>query len=113
MSNARLHPTFSIELQPPALPLIHEQDKDHFPRDKFLFQSFPNDQLEAEISELYAKIRLIKSLIKEYSDLAEDDKAKIKSIQEYLVRFLTLAKQSIESSHSTENRMTIATLRYS
>ncbi|CAD1477788.1 unnamed protein product, partial [Heterotrigona itama] len=74
----------------PALPLVHEEDQDHFLRDKFLFQSSPNDRVDAEIDELYAKIGLIKSLIKEYSALTDKDKAKIESMQEYLVRFLTV-----------------------
>ena len=71
---------------------MHEEYQDHFHRDKFLFQSFPNDRVEAEINELYAKIELIKSLIKEYSALTDKDKAKIESIQEYLVRFSIVSR---------------------
>ena len=80
---------------------MHEEDQDHFLRDKFLFQSFPNDRVEVEINELYAKIGLIKSLIKEYSALTDKDKAKIESIQEYLVRFLTVLRVSDRSRPNT------------
>ncbi|KOX80522.1 hypothetical protein WN51_13006 [Melipona quadrifasciata] len=88
--------------QPPALPLVHEEDQDHFRRDKFLFQSFPNDRVDAEINELYAKIELIKSLIKEYNALTDKDKAKIESIQEYLAKQLDLLLEYIEARKEAE-----------
>ncbi|KAK9302153.1 hypothetical protein QLX08_005754 [Tetragonisca angustula] len=90
--------------QPPALPLVHEEYQDHFHRDKFLFQSFPNDRVEAEINELYAKIELIKSLIKEYSALTDKDKAKIESIQEYLSKQLDLLLEYIEARKEAEKK---------
>ncbi|KAK1122472.1 hypothetical protein K0M31_009691 [Melipona bicolor] len=90
--------------QPPALPLVHEEDQDHFRRDKFLFQSFPNDRVDAEINELYAKIELIKSLIKEYSALTDRDKAKIESIQEYLEKQLDLLLEYIEARKEAEKK---------
>ncbi|XP_043514345.1 uncharacterized protein LOC122530962 [Frieseomelitta varia] len=97
--------------QPPALPLMHEEDQDHFHRDKFLFQSFPNDRVEAEINELYAKIELIKSLIKEYSALTDKDKAKIESIQEYLSKQLDLLLVYIEARKEAEKKSR-GTLQY-
>ncbi|CAK9813025.1 hypothetical protein ANTPLA_LOCUS7640 [Anthophora plagiata] len=92
-------------LQPPSLLLISEgKTEDHFPRDKFLFQSFPNQEMEAEINELYIKIRLIKSLIKEYNTLGDKDKEKIQSIQNYLARQLDLLLEYIEAKEEAEKK---------
>ncbi|CAK9827227.1 hypothetical protein ANTRET_LOCUS4943 [Anthophora retusa] len=92
-------------LQPPSLLLISEgKAEDHFPRDKFLFQSFPNQEMEAEINELYIKIRLIKSLIREYNTLGDKDKEKIQSIQDYLARQLDLLLEYIEAKEEAEKK---------
>ncbi|KOC66465.1 hypothetical protein WH47_08858 [Habropoda laboriosa] len=92
-------------IKQPSLPLINEgKPEDHFPRDKFLFQSFPNQEMQAEINELYTKIRLIKSLIKEYNTLGDKDKAKIQSIQDYLARQLDLLLEYIEAKEESEKK---------
>ena len=77
---------FSFQL-PPTLPFIKGNSEEHFPRNKYLFQSFPSQRIETEITELYIKITVIRNLIKEYGTLSEKEQEKVEAIHEYLVKF--------------------------
>lgn len=89
--------TFRFQL-PPTLPFIKGNSEEHFPRDKYLFQSFPSQRIETEITELYIKITVIRNLIKEYGTLSEKEQEKVEAIHEYLVINLILIQKKLSVS---------------
>ncbi|XP_048505622.1 uncharacterized protein LOC125499842 [Athalia rosae] len=81
--------------QVPSLPLVHDRDGNPHREDKFLFEN--GDYDEADIDELYKKVRLLKGLINEYNALTDKEKTKVQTVHDYLVRQLELLLKYIES----------------
>jgi len=63
--------------------IIPEQDTGR----KFLFDSTIKQKRERNINDLQKKVRILKTLVKEYNALTAKEKTKVQTVHDYLVRF--------------------------
>lgn len=79
------------------MPLVREEiiPKQNTEEGRFLFDT-PKQGAEESVSDLQKKVKVLETLVKEYNALTTEEKMKVQTVHDYLVRnFIYLTKYTV------------------